>query len=151
VDLSVAADLKVDTIDEYTSDVGVTVDSLLIKDQNIGTSSLYQGVAYLTSWRLRVENADAQEYAYVYSNTLSDSVVELNYRYGGTIAVPAAAPTDAWIKEAVYYAYDGTTSLDVVKERYKVDGSVATNDVTGEIRWSIRSSGGGSLTERMIL
>jgi hypothetical protein len=34
VDLSVAADLKVDTIDEYTSDVGVTVDSLLIKDQN---------------------------------------------------------------------------------------------------------------------
>jgi len=144
--------LSIDNINEYTGTAGVTIDGLLIKDQNIGTQSLYQGIAYLTGWDLRDEATDINNYIRLYSNTAGDTCQQRIFRYGGTIASPAAAPTSASLKEVTGYAYDGAALRAITKYIIKVDGSVASDNVAGKHWWYVRPSGvAASLTLMMSL
>lgn len=141
--VQISTSIKVDTINEYTGSAGVTIDGILLKDNNIGTSSTYEGTIYMTSYYQRRESASSVNYTRLYSATGGHSHQEHIYRYGGTIASPAAIPANSYIEYERNYANDGTSDLEVARRTIYIGATVATDNITGIYSWFVRPSGTG--------
>lgn len=68
----------------------------------------------------------------VHTNKLS------NHRFGGTISSALAAPTDAIVKEELFYVYDGTLARESGKTVFQVDGAIATDDFDTKYEWFLK-------------
>jgi len=87
---------------------------------------------------VQTEDAHANVTRVIYSNTASWDAVDINSRYGGTIASPAAAPTSAIVKEEIFSVYDGTALRSAGGTTFEVDGAIATDDFDTKYTWSLK-------------
>lgn len=82
--------------------------------------------------------------AFNYSTTASDGSGLRYYRLGGTIASPAASPTDGIVKSEDYYVNDGTSNVLAGSHIFEVDGSIATGDFDTKYDWYLKEGAGAS-------
>ena len=74
----------------------------------------------------------------VSSNTGGLNPTNFYWRYGGTEASPAAAPTNAYVVTDSYYVYDGTSPVEAGSVVFKVAGAIATGDFDTEYIWELK-------------
>ncbi|GAG45207.1 unnamed protein product, partial [marine sediment metagenome] len=129
--------ITVNTIDEYGAGVGVAIDSLLIKDGNIGASDAHQGIAYLSEYKTLGEGVTLYNDSYIYSSTTGHTTTERRIRYGGTKASPVATPSNSVLGYLRLYVHDGTGLIEVMRETTSVVGAVATDNITASMIWSV--------------
>lgn len=79
-----------------------------------------------------------------YTNTASYSGANLYWRYGGTFASNAAAPTNAMVKTESFEVYDGSSRLYSGGTAFKVDGSVSVGDFDVKYTWDLREGASSS-------
>ena len=79
-----------------------------------------------------------------YTNTASWGHRWLFYRYGGSVASPTAAPTDADLNTTAYYVYDGTSTVLGAQMDVNIDGVVATGDFDTKYEWSLKEGASAS-------
>ena len=130
-------------------------DSALLWDT--ATDTIYTGVftgdsSYVSnslfSFFAQRDGSNPIGYA-TYSNTYSLLINTSYYRYGGTIAAVAAAPTDAIIHGHYYSAYDGSGEINGGSIVVSVDGAVAVGSFDTKMAFSVR--GGASSFNVLIL
>jgi hypothetical protein len=123
--------LNLDTINEWTTSAGVTIEGM-----TIDSGALYNnGVSgYPVNFR-----ADSELYLTytAYNDSWWNGITPLFQRFGGTYAAPAAAPTDAEMFQIIGSIYDGTATGTI-------DGAVATDDVPGQLKFETRDPGTGA-------
>jgi hypothetical protein len=73
-----------------------------------------------------------------YNASPNTGITTYYQRYGGTLAAPLAASTDQVIREDKHYVYQGSSNVEAVKEKRKVDGAVGSY-VAGEILWEVKT------------
>jgi len=76
----------------------------------------------------------------VYSANAAIRAYNYHARYGGSIASPAAAPSNSIIREDYHAVYDGTGLIDGGSIIVSVDGAIATGSFDTEIAMSVRSA-----------
>ena len=147
-----ADEIHVDTINEYTTGAGVSIEGVKMIDSNIGAASQYQGKAFMTEYNQRLESESTANKTYLYSSTSGHAHQNYVYRYGGTIGTPAAVVSNTYMNHYRGYAYDGTAIREITRYSVKVDGAVATDNIAGEHHWLLRPTGiSASLVNRMEL
>lgn len=123
------------------------IDSSSLFTWNTSTSTLALKVGALSYTSLSpgsiglfhiAEGAYAAMQFNTYSNTALYASSTSHYRFGGTVAAPAAAPTDAKTLQDFYFVNDGTASRVGGYFAHMVDGAIATDDFDTKFEWALK-------------
>jgi len=126
------------TADALNAEANLTFNGTILKN-GVSTSGTYTALDN-TNYGILYAQGDGTPGAIFRS--FNDSYAHNNiitaYRSGGTVASPAAAPTNARVYREFYQVYDGTVPRDAGEHRFEVDGAVATDDFDTKWVWYLK-------------
>lgn len=138
---------------DYTGDFYYTSSSRNLKIVDSATSTLlghsFTSVSGAVRYETRSQGQNNDQLRYVYGASSSFQALDEYYRFGGTIAAQAAAPTDSNIHVQTYYVYHGAGTEALANCIVRVDGTVAAANTDARIAWGM-TNGAGSVNEAIV-